>query len=51
MNIWTDGMKEAIKQLEPSMVLEYGGDIGFDYGNTPVTRYNNQVTENWHRGK
>lgn len=51
MNIWTDGMKEAIKQLEPSMVLEYGGDIGFDYGDTPVTRYNNQVTENWHRGK
>ena len=47
--IWSDGMKEAIRQIEPSMILEYGGDIGFDYGDIPVKRYSNQVTENWKR--
>ena len=49
MAIWSDGMKEAIKQIEPSMVLEYGGDIGFDYGDILVKRYSNQVTENWQK--
>ena len=49
MAIWSDGMKEAIKQIEPSMVLEYGGDIGFDYGDISVKRYSNQVTENWQK--
>lgn len=47
LDIWTDGMNEAIRQLEPSTILEYGGDIGFDYGDIPVKRYANQVTENW----
>ena len=51
IEVWTDGMKEAIRQLEPSLILEYGGDIGFDYGDIPVKRYNNQVTENWHKVK
>ena len=49
MEVWSEGMAEAIKQLEPAIILEYGGDIGFDYGDTPVKRYNNQVTENWHK--
>lgn len=49
MDIWKAGMDEAIRQLEPSMVLEYGGDIGYDYGSVPVKRYSNQVTENWHK--
>lgn len=48
MDVYADGMAEAIRQLEPSMILEYGGDIGFDYGDIPVKRYTNQVTENWH---
>ena len=47
VNIYCDGMAEAIRQLEPSMILEYGGDVGFDYGGVPVRRYSNQVTENW----
>lgn len=49
VDVWSAGMKEAIKQLEPSVILEYGGDIGFDYGNIEVRRYSNQVTENWHK--
>ena len=49
MQIWSDGMTEAIRQLEPSVILEYGGDIGFNYGDITVKRYNNQVTENWRK--
>ena len=49
LQIWTDGMNEAIRQIQPSMVLEYGGDIGYDYGDIPVKRYSNQITENWHK--
>lgn len=47
MQIWTAGMDEAIRQIEPSAILEYGGDIGYDYGNIAVKRYKNEVTENW----
>lgn len=49
VGVWTTGMEEAIRQLSPSMVLEYGGDIGFNYGDIPVKRYSNQVTENWRK--
>ena len=47
LEIWRDGMNEAIRQIEPAAVLEYGGDIGFDYGNIAVKRYTNKVTESW----
>lgn len=47
LDVWADGMREAIKQIEPEAVLEYGGDIGFDYGNINVKRYTNKVTDNW----
>ncbi|MBR1844258.1 MAG: DUF4417 domain-containing protein [Lachnospiraceae bacterium] len=26
-----DGMKECIKRIQPSIIINYGGDIGFDY--------------------
>lgn len=29
--IFFDGMKECLKRVEPSLVINYGGDIGFDY--------------------
>ena len=47
MEVWADGMEEAIRQLDPHLILEYGGDIGFDYGEIAVRRYTNQVTQNW----
>ena len=47
VEIWNTGMQEAIRQIQPEMILEYGGDIGFDYGDIPVKRYLNRVTENW----
>lgn len=49
--IFFDGMEEAIAQTEPAVVLEYGGDVGFDYGEIPVKRYKNMVTENWKNGR
>ena len=29
--LFFNGMKECIKRLEPDIVINYGGDIGFDY--------------------
>lgn len=29
--IFFDGMKECIKKIEPNLVINYGGDIGYDY--------------------
>ena len=47
MEIWAAGMKEAIRQVEPVRVIEYGGDIGFDYNGIKGERFANRVTENW----
>ena len=30
-SLFFDGMEECIKKIEPSMIINYGGDIGFDY--------------------
>ena len=43
--VWFDGMREAMRQLQPSRVLLYGKDIGFDFGETEVIEYANGVTE------
>lgn len=45
MRIWSDGMDEAIKQIRPSMVLLYGGNFGYDFGDIPVREYVNHVTK------
>lgn len=45
--IWTSGMDEARKQIKPKAVIEYGGDIGYDYGDITVTRFDNEVTKRW----
>ncbi len=44
--IWKNGMDEMIKRIEPSAILVYGGEIGYDYGNIKVVYYDNKVTEN-----
>ena len=36
---WRDGMREAMKRLEPSRVLLYGKNIGFDFGGCEVVEY------------
>ena len=37
--VWHDGMREAMKRLEPSRVLLYGKNIGFDFGGCEVVEY------------
>ena len=41
--MWTAGMKEAIRQLHPSTILLYGSPIDFDFGNIKVIRYENET--------
>lgn len=45
IKVWNDGMDAAIKKIQPSMILLYGGDIGYDFGGIPVKYYDNKVTK------
>lgn len=45
--IWTDGMNEMIKVIQPKMILVYGGKLDFDYKGIPVKYYDNKVLESW----
>nr|DAF74459.1 MAG TPA: ParB protein [Caudoviricetes sp.] len=47
LRIWNDGMREMIRQTEPSAILVYGGKLDFDYGGTEVIYFDNKVIKNW----
>lgn len=47
LKIWTDGVTEMIKQIQPSTILVYGGMLEYNYGDIEVIYYENKVTENW----
>lgn len=49
--VWMDGMREAMRRVEPSRVLLYGGDVGFDFGDAEVVHYRNSVTERMGNGR
>ena len=49
--VWMDGMREAMRRVEPSRVLLYGGDVGFDFGDAEVVYYKNSVTERMGNGR
>lgn len=51
LQIWKDGVREMIKQIEPSAILIYGGELEFDYGDIKTIYFNNKVTENWGKNK
>lgn len=36
------GVAEMIKRIEPTAIWYYGGDIGYDFGNIPVTYWENE---------
>ena len=38
-DFWKAGMRRAMKEIEPSRVLLYGKDIGFDFGGCEVVEY------------
>lgn len=37
--VWHDGMRETMRHLEPSRVLLYGKNMGFDFGGCEVVEY------------
>ncbi len=37
--VWHDGMRAAMDALEPSRVLLYGGNVGFDFGGCELIEY------------
>ena len=45
MKIWTDGIDAMIQKIKPTTIIEYGGDIGYDYKGIEVVRFSNEVTE------
>lgn len=50
--VWEDGMREAMRRLEPRRVLLYGGDVDFDFGEgCQVVGYANAVTERMSHGR
>ena len=47
LEIWEEGMKAMIEQIEPSTILVYGGELEFDYGDIEVIYFDNKVLKNW----
>lgn len=45
LQIWQDGMDAMIKEIEPSVILVYGGKLDYNYGNIQVLYFENKVTE------
>ena len=45
LKVWKDGMDAMIKEIEPSTILVYGGELDYDYGDINVIYYENKVTE------
>lgn len=51
LEIWEEGMKAMIEQIEPSTILVYGGELEFDYGDINVIYFDNKVLKNWRENK
>ena len=47
MQMWKDGVDEMIKQIEPSTILVYGGEVEYDFGEINVVYFENRVTKEW----
>lgn len=48
MRIYKDGIKAMLKAIEPTIIIQYGGDVGVDMGGVDVIDFQNEVTEKWH---
>lgn len=48
---WHEGMAEAMKRLEPTAIVLYGSDIGFNFGKTEVIRIANSNGERMAKSK
>ena len=47
--IWKSGMDEAMRRLTPSIVVVYGGDIGYEFPCKAIY-FENAVTERMKKG-
>lgn len=48
--IWFDGMDAAIKAIKPKTIVVYGGDVGYDFGETNVIYISNHNAERLKNG-
>lgn len=49
--IWRQGVAEMIKRIDPTAIWCYGGDIGYDFGDIPVTYWENENKVRLSNGK
>ena len=47
LEIWRAGMNAMMDEIEPSLILIYGGQLEFDYKGIEVKYYDNEVLKNW----
>ena len=47
LKIWKAGMEAMIEQIEPSIILCYGGKLDFDYKGIEVRYFDNKVLKDW----
>lgn len=45
LNLWKLGVGKMIENLQPSRILVYGGKIDYDYGDTEIVYYENNVVK------
>lgn len=49
LDIWHKGMEEMINQVNPSMIINYGGKLDFNFKGIKVIYFDNKVTEDWRK--
>lgn len=49
--IWKAGTEELLKRKKPKVLLIYGGEVDFDYGDTKCLYFANSVTERMKNGR
>lgn len=47
LEIWNKGVDEMMKQIQPSAIVVYGGELEHDYGDAKVVYFENKVTTEW----
>lgn len=47
LKIWQAGMEAMIDEIQPSVILCYGGKLDFDYRGIEVKYFDNEVLRNW----
>lgn len=51
MKYWKLGMDAMIEKIRPSIIIEYGGDVFYDYKNIQVLRFSNSVVDRYNEMK